>query len=367
MNYLDAAKFGIESTGLLVSCFLYFHSKTKIKENRSLLEFIQRAYIFSPKTFLEILQENSKSIFRDNFLNFHENENEAELLGFVQGVVDSPTPISSILNNKKALISSKIKAQPLYSNAQSIEGKDYLVKTFNCKSFVLKDPKCVNTMVVLNGDKCDKEFALKKIAEKSDYRNFHWLEIVITKLIWLIQLSLGVLRLYPTFKGFLIGVKTTEYGIEVGQKILTFGKIKFDKLNKLLLMEHPLFLLNDKSQMAEFHQNDNLKWTRISSLSICFGIVFGLLVIRRISRFLRNLIDKIKLSLESLKIKKLRRFSETLNDDFKCIICIENPKNVIFKPCLHMALCKNCFLGLRKPECPICKKNIKNIVNVFLV
>lgn len=54
-----------------------------------------------------------------------------------------------------------------------------------------------------------------------------------------------------------------------------------------------------------------------------------------------------------------------LPDSFKCIICIEIVKNVIFIPCYHVALCKKCYDDLEEKKCPICRKPIVNIVKIF--
>lgn len=55
------------------------------------------------------------------------------------------------------------------------------------------------------------------------------------------------------------------------------------------------------------------------------------------------------------KLQKLFRISETLDDEYKCIICYQVAKNIIFKPCLHLAVCTICFDKLEKKDCPVCK------------
>ena len=54
-----------------------------------------------------------------------------------------------------------------------------------------------------------------------------------------------------------------------------------------------------------------------------------------------------------------------LNDDYKCIICVDRPRNVIMKPCLHFSICSVCYANLRKKVCPICKKPLNDCIEVF--
>lgn len=40
-------------------------------------------------------------------------------------------------------------------------------------------------------------------------------------------------------------------------------------------------------------------------------------------------------------------------DEELCIICVKEPKNVIFKPCKHNAICMACTKKIE--NCPICR------------
>jgi hypothetical protein len=55
--------------------------------------------------------------------------------------------------------------------------------------------------------------------------------------------------------------------------------------------------------------------------------------------------------------------SVTSNENYMCIICNNNKKNIQFVPCNHTHTCSQCYMRLDKPtECPICKQNINSIV-----
>lgn len=58
-----------------------------------------------------------------------------------------------------------------------------------------------------------------------------------------------------------------------------------------------------------------------------------------------NLIKKIKAKREEMAKKKLLEFNKSyiVTDNLKCLVCTENPKNIILKPCMHLCLCKECW------------------------
>jgi hypothetical protein len=367
MSKSDYLKLALETSGFLGSLITFFRTKSRLKEIDKLLFFIARAYQFTPSTFLDVLHENSKFLLGENLLNIRESEHQFQATGFLRGYADTARPIRSVLRKDKALVANRLKSLPIYSNSQSIDGRDYIVKYNHADTFLLKDPRSLSSAVVVNPKESPNQLAFSKIAEKSEFRSFNWAEMLITKAIWLIQLCLGILKIYPSFKGFLMGVKTTEHGIEIGQSVLAFGQITFNKLTKSLSMEAPSFLLSEKGQITSFYSQERNKFQRVRNFSLLLSVVFGLLVLRRAILVGKNISERIGLFLEKIKMKKFQKYSEALSDDYKCIICIENPKNVIFKPCLHMSMCKNCYASLPKQECPICKRPIKSLVTLFLV
>ena len=79
-----------------------------------------------------------------------------------------------------------------------------------------------------------------------------------------------------------------------------------------------------------------------------------------------NLYTKYKQSRQNKKLDKLLRVSELMVDEFKCVICCEVAKNVIFKPCLHMAICSLCNDRLKERKCPICKREVIDIVTIYV-
>jgi hypothetical protein len=54
---------------------------------------------------------------------------------------------------------------------------------------------------------------------------------------------------------------------------------------------------------------------------------------------------------------------KALEQGIFCLICFNNPSNVIVQPCYHLALCSQCFPmycdRMATPECPCCRQKIE--------
>ena len=48
--------------------------------------------------------------------------------------------------------------------------------------------------------------------------------------------------------------------------------------------------------------------------------------------------------------------SSSVGSDAKCVICLENGKDIVFQPCWHQVTCSECAIRLK--ECPICREVI---------
>ncbi|XP_014674425.1 PREDICTED: probable 3-hydroxybutyryl-CoA dehydrogenase [Priapulus caudatus] len=54
-------------------------------------------------------------------------------------------------------------------------------------------------------------------------------------------------------------------------------------------------------------------------------------------------------------------------EDHDCAICMDNPRNCVLRPCHHMCTCNDCgqLLLNRRDGCPICRKEIAEVIRVF--
>ena len=64
-------------------------------------------------------------------------------------------------------------------------------------------------------------------------------------------------------------------------------------------------------------------------------------------------------------LKKIELFLNTNNidDNYLCIICMNDLKEIICQPCNHFSLCQNCSKAINK--CPLCRKDIEAKIKVF--
>ncbi|XP_054707822.1 E3 ubiquitin-protein ligase MYLIP-like [Uloborus diversus] len=67
------------------------------------------------------------------------------------------------------------------------------------------------------------------------------------------------------------------------------------------------------------------------------------------------------------KVKYLQQELTAAIDRQLCIICHERERNVIFFPCRHLCLCKECTETLQRlfQDCPICRMRILNVLPVY--
>jgi ferredoxin-fold anticodon binding domain-containing protein len=61
-----------------------------------------------------------------------------------------------------------------------------------------------------------------------------------------------------------------------------------------------------------------------------------------------------------LDLSKLKIF-----DVAECVVCLSVSSSIIFIPCAHMCVCKDCYNGIKKTKncCPLCRRNITKIID----
>lgn len=56
---------------------------------------------------------------------------------------------------------------------------------------------------------------------------------------------------------------------------------------------------------------------------------------------------------------------ENLPSEVRCIVCMENPREIILLPCKHVCLCEDCAEKISR-MCPVCNKRIEGKRAVYL-
>jgi len=58
---------------------------------------------------------------------------------------------------------------------------------------------------------------------------------------------------------------------------------------------------------------------------------------------------------DRVELEALRKIVREDKEARECVICFDNIKNVLLRPCMHMAICHKCFDTKNPTECPICR------------
>ncbi|XP_054258596.1 mitochondrial E3 ubiquitin protein ligase 1-like [Macrosteles quadrilineatus] len=72
---------------------------------------------------------------------------------------------------------------------------------------------------------------------------------------------------------------------------------------------------------------------------------------------------------ENLRARKKQRslFKESNNipDELKCVVCLDNPREICLLPCGHVCLCEDCSDQI-KEHCPMCQQVIQNKKAIYI-
>ena len=79
---------------------------------------------------------------------------------------------------------------------------------------------------------------------------------------------------------------------------------------------------------------------------------------------LNELEEQVKRALSCI-VKAREVASSNLEDARMCVICKEKPKCVLYMPCRHLCACQDCGHSNRLVQCPLCRQNILERINVY--
>lgn len=413
-----------ELGGLTVASYFFFSLQAKKYKMTDLVEFINKATVFNPELLKKILSGKAPRTYLESLRDFEEGKDYARGLAFVQGIVDSKTPILSRLNKNTKLIFSSISTQSLFSNNQDLKFKKSSKSNLSVGNFSLKDSNYgvseiiplslldkitgfgnifsestltqklsdfeINPTELLNKIKSEIEIpknekvpsieislnpsnlktqispALGLIHSTTSTRVLTSIETLMSYLIKALKFFLSVSSISKKIQGFKIGFKKIERGIKLGQFIVAFGEVFYDRKTQQLKMENPICLLKNKSQMLKKLKVKKLMLSRKIRCAFIFMTLMGFLVVRRSTKICKSIFQRMRRMKELKKMDKLFKLSQIINEDYKCIICYDLAKHVIFKPCLHMACCRICYEKLEKKKCILCKEDIEDVVTIYV-
>jgi len=76
---------------------------------------------------------------------------------------------------------------------------------------------------------------------------------------------------------------------------------------------------------------------------------------------------RLKLKIQSYKQLINDNNNNNINNDVLCILCNDNQRNVLFRPCNHLVICDGCSGQTDFKECIICKQEIHSYEYAYLV
>jgi hypothetical protein len=64
-------------------------------------------------------------------------------------------------------------------------------------------------------------------------------------------------------------------------------------------------------------------------------------------------------------LERIERAKQNLEEEKLCVVCRENPKEVLMMPCRHLCVCKDCGHRVELTRCPLCREVIAERLTVF--
>lgn len=163
------------------------------------------------------------------------------------------------------------------------------------------------------------------------------------------------------------GVQTTEKMLRKGTVITGIGELVATPNNPAIRLQPPsdgtpFYLTNMQITSLVRQLNDRKKSYRL--LCIAFGAVGIVLTSLFVRRFLRDRSrrlegEKLKKELEKTRKDRRRRMrDEDLPENQVCVVCRQNPREMIMLPCGHVCLCEDCAEEITE-TCPVCRRKIE--------
>lgn len=171
------------------------------------------------------------------------------------------------------------------------------------------------------------------------------------------------------------GFQVTEYMLTEGTFITTIGELTLD--NSKLKLQPPSNLNLDyylttltKDGLLKKFKNDSHVY---HALTIVFGVLGAYLVSLCARQYYSDYCRKRDHKKKEAARKERRKLAResTVHDDDKspvtspiCVVCLNNPVEVMIMDCNHVCLCLDCSEQVR--SCPICRSRIAQTVEAFL-
>lgn len=150
------------------------------------------------------------------------------------------------------------------------------------------------SLSVVNGSGIRYGPALEMIESSIQMRSLSVPEKMLSWLLQLLKLLLSMSSIGKRISGFKVGSRKIERGIRLGQFLVIFGEVLFNRKSGEMKIENPICYLKDKSQMIKGLRDKSLKYSRNMSVFFAIMMVSGFLIARRIQRSVSRVYKRLK-------------------------------------------------------------------------
>lgn len=170
----------------------------------------------------------------------------------------------------------------------------------------------------------------------------------------------------PVNKDVFVGVSNEEFGINFEKNICVYGDLVYNFKEKTMRIDHPLKFLSAPSQIISIIKNKI--WRNKIITGICVigtGVSFYMLYTEFFQFSKNNLKSK---QVESMKALSRVKHITTKGKDFRCETCRKRQKNMVFQPCSHLAVCKECFENNKEKykNCSVCNRKLTGAIEILI-
>ncbi|CAG5089420.1 Similar to Mul1: Mitochondrial E3 ubiquitin protein ligase 1 (Drosophila melanogaster) [Cotesia congregata] len=170
------------------------------------------------------------------------------------------------------------------------------------------------------------------------------------------------------------GMQSTEEMLREGVTMTGVGELTLDKAGNLTLQPPidgtPFYLttMNVGSLLRKLDERRRV----YKCLCIIFGtvglVVGGMVVCKyRRARKEKRISEEKRQNLEESRKKRRQRVRDIeLREDQICVVCKENPREVILLPCGHVCLCEDCSASIND-YCPGCRAVIEQKNAAYII
>jgi len=326
----------------------------QIKKKEGEFALLSSAKEYSPSSLMNALSETQ----------FYPGDKPGEywINAFIGGDTSCQSPVISSVNGKTKLLYSLIYRQEIRENntfvhniAARIDNKNP-VEIRVPPMFALRDRNSQHVCLVGKNEDVKVLAPLEPIGQAQKMKIGGMLQSFVGKVGVLIGAARDSLF---DMRNVSIGWSENEFGIKVGGFLTVYGKVVYNTATNTLKIENPLYFLKNKSA-ALIRLKESLVGHQFAITLILIPFVLSTYyLVKRWKESYRRYRDKV----EREKFEKVNY--NIMDEEYKCVVCFERPRNVILKPCMHFSICRVCYESLRSKTCPVCKVPIKETMDIY--